>query len=68
MNDKSAQMESAIDELHQELLKTRERRDDTFYSAHVKDEYKWKDYVDFKQHNVTKVAKLVGRKEQNLKE
>ena len=48
MNQESAQMESAVDMLHQELLKIRGERDDSFYNAHVKDEYKWKDYVDYK--------------------
>jgi hypothetical protein len=56
-------MESAIDLLHEQLLKTRENRNDGFYNQHVQNEYKWKDYVDFKTQNVTKTAKLVGRKE-----
>ena len=63
MNQESAQMESDIDLLHEQLLKTRENRNDGFYNQHVQNEYKWKDYVDFKTQTVTKTAKLVGRKE-----
>lgn len=55
-------MESSVERLHQELLKIREKRDDTFYNEHVNNEYKWKDYVDFKDKNVTKTGKLMSRK------
>ena len=46
----------------------RENRNDSFYNQHIKNEYEWKEYVDFKKQETAKTAKLVGRKEQNLKD
>ena len=41
----------------------RENRNDSFYNQHIKNEYEWKEYVDFKKQETAKTAKLVGRKE-----
>ena len=51
-----------------EVNKLQRVKNEKFYDEHVTNEYKWDDYVDYKDKSNTKVGKLITQKEKNLKD
>ena len=68
MNQESRDMESQVDILMEEVNKLQRVKNEKFYDEHVKNEYKWEEYVDYKDKSNTKVGKLIVQKEKNLKD
>ena len=61
-------MQTEIDVLMNEVNKLQRVKNEKFYDEHVTNEYKWDDYVDYKDKSNTKVGKLITQKEKNLKD
>ena len=49
-------------------MKLQRVKNEKFYDEHVNNEYKWHEYVQYKDKSKTQVGKLIHNKEKNLKD